>query len=65
MAYRRRMERLVARRDQEAGQSVASLGIMDEDGSKCSVKYNGDDHVGSYPVGIAELMGSAPDNMMI
>jgi hypothetical protein len=65
MAYRRRAKRLVAMRDQEAAQSVASLGITDEDGSKCSVKYNGYDHVGSYPIGIAELMGSAPDNMMI
>ena len=64
-AYRRRLERIAARRDQEAAQSGASVPPTYEEGFKYAVKYNSYGHPGDYPIQMAELMGSAPDNMMI
>ena len=64
-AYRRRLERIAARRDQEAAQSGASVPPTYEEGFKYAVQYNSYDHPGDYPIQMAELMGSAPDNMMI
>jgi hypothetical protein len=65
MAYRRHVERLSIRQDQEASHLRSSVPSRNDDGFSYRSKCNEYDHDRDYPIQLAELMGSAPDNMMI